>query len=107
MHTLKWFPKQHAEAMPVSESGRSREYGQSNVKHALCLSLLAISALWLTRGAQPKRPIRRRHYRIDENGERVYYSAEEIDRERAEAKKQMDEFCTPLRVGLTGLGVGR
>jgi hypothetical protein len=36
-----------------------------------------------------------RRYRIDEKGERHYYSAEEIDRERAESKKQMDEFCQP------------
>ena len=183
MHILKWFPKEHAEAMPVSESGRSRGCRQSTVKYALFAALLAISAFGLTRAfayeyvykwkdakgntvysdhapsgvatervvvdsrhsdteaAQARGDAERaqwaradaereeqkkkeeaqrqekekqravqcrearsrnarfgidgRHFRIDENGERVYYSAEEIDRERAEAKKQMDEFCTP------------
>lgn len=36
-----------------------------------------------------------RRYRLDERGERLYYSTEEIDRERAEARKQMAEFCQP------------
>ena len=36
------------------------------------------------------------HYRTDANGQRVYYSVAEIDRARAEAKKQMSESCEPL-----------
>lgn len=34
-----------------------------------------------------------RLYRIDEQGNRVYYSSEEIDRRRAEAARQMQQFC--------------
>ena len=35
----------------------------------------------------------RPHYRFTERGERNYYSAAEIDRERAEAQARMNEFC--------------
>lgn len=36
-----------------------------------------------------------RQYRLGENGERVYYSAEEIDEERAASRKGMREYCPP------------
>lgn len=35
-----------------------------------------------------------RKYRLDERGQRIYYSAAEIDHERGEARKQMEEMCT-------------
>ncbi len=37
----------------------------------------------------------RRKFRLDSQGNRVYYSATEIDQKRAEAKQQIAEFCPP------------
>lgn len=36
-----------------------------------------------------------RMYRVDEQGNRVYYSAAEIDERRAAAARQMSQFCPP------------
>lgn len=36
-----------------------------------------------------------RRFHLDPAGNRVYYSAQEIDQKRAEAKRDMAQFCTP------------
>ncbi|MGB1111005.1 MAG: DUF4124 domain-containing protein [Gammaproteobacteria bacterium] len=66
------------------QAAREADQAEAEAQEKRCKQAKSRAALWKQGG---------RIYKMDENGERSYYSSEEIDAKRKEGQRQIDKYC--------------